>query len=215
MNRGSEGWDKLSNRFESAVDTRRLLALCQHLGLSEKALRRLNIGWSREHQAWIFPMRNAQGPVRGIRLRHCDGRKLSVRGGREGLFIPTDLTGPLLLIAEGPTDTAALLDLGFAAIGRPSCRGAVQFTAEFVRAFGPEEVVIVADRDEAGLSGAEALASTLIVYARQLRSITPSDGIKDVRAWKAAGATAQDVNREIEAAPISKLGVAFRINEAH
>lgn len=74
----------------------------------------------RRHDAWTFPVSDAAGVLTGIRLRLADGRKLSVRGGPEGLFVPADLGQPeRLLIAEGPTDTASLLDLGLAAVGRP------------------------------------------------------------------------------------------------
>ena len=101
-----------------------LQRLADTLGLSPESLERLGVGWSAKHDAWTFPMTDAQGDVLGIRLRLRNGRKLSVRGSKEGLFLPAGLEGgQQLLVAEGPTDTAALLDLGFAAVGRPSCTG--------------------------------------------------------------------------------------------
>ena len=106
------------------------------LGVSVESLRRLGVGWSAKHRAWAFPMSNAAGDVLGIRLRLPGGKKLSVKGGKEGLV--HSRRGPLrlpsgrllLLIAEGPTDTAALLDLGFSAVGRPSCTGGVKLLVE-------------------------------------------------------------------------------------
>jgi hypothetical protein len=79
-------------------------------------------------------MMDVAGRVQGIRLRFSNGRKLAVRGGREGLFVPSGLAATnQLLICEGPTDTAALLDLGFAAVGRPSCAGGTRLLVELLR----------------------------------------------------------------------------------
>jgi hypothetical protein len=62
-------------------------------------------------------------------------------------------------------------------------------------------VVVVADADEPGRRGAEKLASVLRVYVPGVRVIEPPDGVKDVRAWKRAGATRADVEHLIQAAP--------------
>src|SRR5439155_12311592 len=85
------------------------------LGLSATSLLRLGVGWSAPYRAWAFPMRDAGGAIRGIRLRTVAGKKFCVRGSKDGLFIPEEsaAVGPLL-VCEGPTDTAALLDMGFA-----------------------------------------------------------------------------------------------------
>ncbi len=148
-------------REPGAVDFGRLAADCQQaakpealgrladgLGGTAVSLRRLQIGWSKRHQAWTFPMVGADGNILGIRLRLTDGLKLAVRGGREGLFVPEDLgTDRRLLICEGPSDTAAMLDLGFDAVGRPSCTGGQRQVSE---------VVIMADGDGPGRRGAES-----------------------------------------------------------
>jgi len=102
---------RLARHYQEAATDTALRGLADSLGVSVESLRRLRTGWDERHRAWAFPMVNAAGQVVGIRLRFPDGRKLAVTGGREGLFIPTDLTyRELLLVAEGPTDTAALLD---------------------------------------------------------------------------------------------------------
>jgi DNA primase len=153
-------------------------------------------------------MVNAAGHVVEIRLRFPDGRKLAVTGGREGLFIPDglDYSGPLIL-AEGPTDCAALLDLGFPALGRPSCSGSVRHCVELVRAHWPLDVVVIADGDPPGQRGAEVLASMLLAYAQTVRVIRPPDEIKDARAWKQAGATAADIRTLIAGAPSRRLSI--------
>ena len=59
-----------------------------------------------------------------------------------------------MLICEGPTDTAALLDMGFAnVVGRPSCTGGIKLLVELVCQRRSEEVVVVADGDEPGQGG--------------------------------------------------------------
>ena len=174
----------LNAEFRAAVDPRRLDRLAADLGLSVPCLQRLGIGWCARSSAWSFPMTNCTGDVLGIRLRTGAGRKFAIKGSHDGLFVSVGLDKPiLLLIAEGPTDTAALLDLGFDAIGRPSCRGGSVLAAELVRKHRPDETVIVADRDEPGQEGARALVPRLLPCCRRLRIVTPPSGVKDARAW--------------------------------
>ncbi len=188
-----------------------LAQLAGSLGLSVESLRRLLVGWSPKHGAWTFAMSNAAGHVTGIRLRFRDGRKLSVRGGKEGLFVPADLGGAQqILIAEGPTDTAALLDLGFVAVGRPSCTGGVKLLVDLVRKQQPREVVVVADQDAPGQRGAETLASAILTYLPGVKIVMPPDGIKDARAWRRAGATGVDVEAVIAAAPVCRLSIGVQ-----
>jgi hypothetical protein len=207
---------KLAADCRQAVRPEALEKLAVALGVSAESLTRLGVGWSAQHRAWAFPMSNAAGDVLGVRLRLPGGKKLSVKGGKEGLFIPTlpTATCPLpttLLIAEGPTDTAALLDLGFHAIGRPSCTGGVALLVDLLQKHRPEGVVIVADADAPGQRGAETLATVLLVYSQSVRIVAPPSGVKDAREWKRSGATTADVQRMIEAAPVRKLAVSARM----
>jgi hypothetical protein len=181
------------------------------LGVSAHGLKRLGVGWSAEHRAYTFPMRAPSGRVVGIRLRLRDGRKLSVRGGHEQLFVPQALAicGPLL-IAEGPTDTAAILDLGFDAIGRPSCTGGTRHVIDYCKIHLPTDVVVVADNDLPGRLGAERLAEALVAYVPNLKLVTPPIQHKDIRAWKRAGATRDDLNSAIDAAHYRPLQIRSR-----
>ena len=199
-----------------------LKSLAARLALSPDSLRRqsvgrltpsiankFSIGWAED--AWTFPMSSAVGRVVGIRLRMPDGSKRAVPGGHEGLFIPRDLPQPdRLLICEGPTDTAAILDLGFAAIGRPSCNGGKRELVRFVRLTKPRTVVIVADSDSAGQVGAQDLARALVTRVLELRVITPPQGVKDARDWKRGGATRADVQAAIDTAPPVHLTLRVR-----
>jgi DNA primase len=154
------------------------------------------------------------GAVLGIRLRRTDGFKFAVKGGREGLFIPSGVEAEAapLLICEGPTDTAALLDLGFRnVVGRPSCTGGAKLLCDLTRRRRPSDVVIVADGDEPGRRGAGNLASILLAHAPGVRVIAPPEGIKDAREWLKAGGRREDVEKAIDAAPVRRLTVRVTI----
>ncbi len=204
-----------------AVHPQALCWLADELGLTAESLRRLQVGWSRRHNAWTFPMRDAAGNVTGIRLRVADGRKLAVKGGKEGLFIPDGLLagtlpeGAPLLIAEGATDAAALWGLGYFVVGRPSCTGGVKHLVALVKRLNSSDVVIVADADEPGQRGADRLASVLLAYVPAVRVVTLA--AKDARAWvqfvqagvpEQAAETAEVLNRIIDAAPVRRLSIS-------
>jgi hypothetical protein len=208
--------EKMAMQFERALNLEKLNLFAEELGVSVESLRRLKVGWDNQFKCWTFPMTDSEDRVRGIRLRLPNGRKFSQKGGSDGLFIPDDLRfDEMLLIAEGPTDTAALLDLGFDVIGRPSCCGGTWLCTELFRKHWPLEAVIVADADSPGQRGAQALADTLLPFAggRRVRIIQPPDGIKDARAWKQAGATASDISKAIEETPFKTLSIIGMLNE--
>jgi hypothetical protein len=193
----------LVERYCSAADPVWVRQLAGDLGVFAPSLHRLRVGW--DGDAFTFPMQDPTGRIVGIRRRFPSGRKLSVKGGHEGLFIPSALPADgTLLVCEGPTDTAALLDLGFAAIGRPSCAGGTRYLVTLARG---REVVIVADADPPGERGAAVLAATLRIYCPLVRTIAPPAGIKDARAWKQAGATPGDLLASIAPAPILRSTV--------
>jgi len=176
---------ELADKYEWSVGPDRLKLFAKTLGVSATALRKLHVG--HDGEAWTFPMREASGRVVGIRRRLPDGRKFSVKGGHEGLFFDPagiDLRDQVL-IPEGPTDTAALLSLGFAAVGRPSCLGGREIVKQLV---GRRDCVVVADFDEPGRRGAKVLAGELKLVGRAVRVISPVAPHKDVRAWVQAGA---------------------------
>jgi hypothetical protein len=212
--------ERLAAQYRAAVDARRLFQLARSLRLSVEALTALGIGWSSDHGAWSFPMSDARGNVLGIRLRRSNGFKFSVKGGREGLFIPRRVGqgrsgsvpgGTSLVICEGATDAAALLDMGLDnVVGRPSCTGGVKLLVELVRLRQRPEVVIIADNDAPGRRGAENLASILAKYGPAVRVVQPPDGIKDARAWKQAGANREELESAITIAPARRAVICAR-----
>jgi hypothetical protein len=212
-------YSALIRDYQNAINPARLEKLAEKLDLSVQNLIRIGIGWAYTFRAWAFPMMEASGEICGIRLRRDSGRKFAIAGSREGLFIPANLpiselqNSPSfnpLLITEGPTDCAAALEMGFSAIGRPSCTGGINFLIEWFRINRPAHVVIVADADAPGQRGAESLACETLPYVSTLRVIRPPEGIKDVRDWKRAGAGKESILDVIQAAPIRQLKVRTR-----
>ena len=174
---------KLSEQFSSRCSERQVRFLAQSLGVTADSLKRLGIGWDGE--SFTFPMSDARGTLIGIRRRLGNGRKICVTGSRNGLFIPSGIeTAETLVICEGPTDCAAALDLGWAAIGRPNCDSKIAMTVCYVR---QRPVVIVADRDSAGMRGARKLYEALTQSGSAVRIVLPPAGIKDLRQWKQSG----------------------------
>jgi hypothetical protein len=223
-------FELLQRSFATAVHPDRLARLAADLQLSVESLRRLEIGWAgeryfcdrpeckRRRHAWTFPMRRHPNVVAGIRLRFVEcGHKTSVKGSDgHALFVPRDLCEDRLFVCEGPTDTAALLDMELPAIGRPSCGCGLPHIIKFIKTRFIAHLVIVGDLDEAklrvkdrpdlgvwypGQQGATTLAAAARPYCRDVRLIYPPAGVgKDVRKWKQQGATAADVEQLVAAA---------------
>ena len=193
-------WAVMLRRFERDTRKAEVERMAAVLGVSPGSLSSLGVVWAAPHHAWGFPMSNAARETIGVRLRTESGRKWAIPGSRNALFWPKDLTGrgPLLL-CEGPTDTAALLDLGYDTIGRPSCAGAVEAVVEVVQGLHRRDVVVVADTDDVGLDGADRLAKALTEAGHRPKVIQPTQG-KDARAWLQAGATRAVVDAVIASA---------------
>jgi len=197
----------LHQQYGRQITNQQLNDLSQQLGLSTQSLKRLSIGWDSE--AYTFPMSNSQGRIIGIRRRFPSGRKVSVTGSKNGLFMPTHVEGDgPLLIVEGESDLAAALDLGFHAIGRPNCNSKIEMTAKAAR--GRCEIVIVGDNDAVGRAGAEKLADALILHYHCVKIVYPPDDIKDLRQWLQAGLTHETLQQIIKDAKPVELAISFK-----
>jgi 5S rRNA maturation endonuclease (ribonuclease M5) len=174
-----DGW-----RAQTTADE--LSRLSVKLGLPASSLLPLAPAWSRDNQAWAFPMMDAYGNTVGIRLRDDGGHKWAVRGSRQGVFLPDCPPDELVVICEGPTDTAAALSMGFYAVGRPSCSGCEGTVQSIIRRNDIRRAVILADNDEPGQQGARRLAQSLRVPV--LITFPPA---KDLREFVVHGGNAQ------------------------
>jgi hypothetical protein len=138
-----------------------LVAFAHELGLSVAALEAAGAAWAAPYAAWAFPMCDGHGNTLGIRLRANDARKFAVRGSKQGIFIAKVPPQPWLFVCEGPTDTAAAVDLGLFAVGRPNCCcGGPEITI-YARRHHCRRVVVVADNDKPGLDGARKVGAEI------------------------------------------------------
>lgn len=167
------------------------------LGITVKSACDLGVAWASSWNAWAWPMSDGNGKVIGIRLRYADGRKIAVTGSNAGLFIPDTAALRRVYLIEGPTDTAAMLDLGVYAIGRPSASGGSLQVKQTIERLGIKEAIIVADNDEdqytpagvkfnPGYDGAASLARILTI-PRKIISLPT----KDIREFVQQGGTKQ------------------------
>lgn len=185
-------WEGLNAVFvKGCTDANREL-LAKNLGVAAVSLTCLRVGQC-DQGIFTFPMTNGRHRIVGVRTRGMDGVKRAVYGSHGGLFLPQGIEykDDLLIVCEGPTDTAAMLTLGLRAIGRADCTH-TRYT-EVVCA--DSRVVIMADPDEAGRRGAAVLRDHLKRHRISSAIVVPP--AKDARAWLNAGATKADVLRLI------------------
>jgi phage/plasmid primase-like uncharacterized protein len=183
--------------------------LAKRLGVVPESLRQLQVGWCASRCMTTWPMRDGIGNIIGLRLRDPNtGAKRSVHGSAAGLFYDPELanieSGSRVWIAEGASDTAALLSIGIDAVGIPSAKSGDDLLLELCRRILPGEIVIMADGDIAGIESARLLRSELVIVAG-VRIIQPPNGIKDAREWINRGANRDELEREASAAEVFRL----------
>jgi hypothetical protein len=198
-----EEWEERHTRAAKAASGGMVRSVARKLGVTARSLREIGIGF--ENFAATFPMRAADGRCVGLRLRPLNDihTKLSAPGSGLGLFIPSrGLTGSAELVAEGESNLAAALTLGYRAIATP---GAGQCANEVVRFFASRPAAcpcIVADADDPGQRGAERIARALTDAGTPCRLLVVPAEHGDLREWLKAEKLGPDVlPRAIEACP--------------
>lgn len=157
---------KLMREWRESTSASALAEFAESLELSVASLTAVGAAWSAKHSAWAFPMCDGLGSVVGIRLRNDRG-KFAVRGSRQGIFVNADLRmrkaerTDVLFVCEGPTDTAAAIELGLFAVGRPNCCCGGPEIRSYARRHDVRRVVIIADNDKPGLDGARKVGGEL------------------------------------------------------
>lgn len=187
-------------RIQTALSRR----LMMKLGVPEDVIRVMDVRWDDKAKAAAFPMRDAACHIIGIRYRSLDsGKKWSLKGSHDGLFMMTNLEeSDTLVICEGASDTLAAAALGLWAVGRSSCQTGGKLLAEFVKRHGAKKAIIVSDNDEPktrpdgstwrpGIEGAARLKEELGI---DTKIILPPSKYKDLRGWYyGAGITKENI----------------------
>ncbi len=174
---------KLMREWTGATAGTALAEFAAALGVSAPSLVAVGAAWAAPHSAWAFPMCDGYGSVVGIRLRNERG-KFAVRGGRQGIFLADVPAQKTLFVCEGPTDTAAAVELGFFAVGRPNCCCGGPEIKVFARRQGCSRVVLISDNDRPGLDGARKVSGQLL-----LRFAVYVPPAKDLREFVRLGGT--------------------------
>ena len=185
---------KLHREWRAETPQDALEGLASELGVSTMALNALGAAWAPQHAAWAFPMRDGYNNIVGIRLRSAQG-KFAVRGSRQGIFTATVSPQPVLYVCEGPTDTAAALDLGLFAVGRPNCCCGGLDIKLYHRRYQITRAVIVSDNDKPGLDGARKVGTEL-----QLSFAVYVPPAKDLREFVRFGGTQQMIENTLKSA---------------
>lgn len=188
----AKDWPERLNCFQTQADASVLTDIAQELGVEASTLRSLGVICD-AHGKLTYPEFDGSGCVCGIATRERTGEKRMVTGSHRGIYISTalrELSGPIYC-CEGLSDTAALLTMGLAAVGRPSATGGNTYLADFLRTFPADRRIIVLGEMDAksdgrwpGKEGAETIAQQLSdLLHREVAVALPPDGAKDVRAW--------------------------------
>jgi hypothetical protein len=169
------------------------------LGVPRWTLEILGIGFANKfnRKNWTVPELDASGGTIGIQYRPWGGgTKLSQEGGSRGLcysggWRDTAIKTGCVFLPEGMSDTAALMAMGLAAVGRPSNTGGVDLLVELLVGLpAAVRIVVVAENDAKpdgtwpGKTGAESTTAALAKrLGRPVEAMFPSDEVKDTRAW--------------------------------
>lgn len=182
-------WPAIAEKYHAAMTGDGWSVLADDLGLSVETLKAMQVGWDGSQSRYTFPMRNDAGDIVGIRTRDQDGkRSVSGSDGNGLFFIPSMLSSDHLIICEGPTDMAALVDAGFgSAIGKPSCKLGDDYAVALIQRLRPAAVLLIPDRDAVGLQGFAALANKIVeteaMPMARIDAMTPPAPLKDARQW--------------------------------
>lgn len=112
--------------------------------------------------------------------------------------------GKAIFVTEGEKDALSLVSLGLSATCNPM--GAGKWKDDFSAHLAGADVVVVADKDDAGRKHAQAVALSLHGRAASVRIIEVTTG-KDASDWIAAGATREDFERLAAAVPAWEPGI--------
>ena len=201
-------WDCLNKCYVQTFEGTMVRDLLNPFDSRYLTLWNMQTGWDGE--AYTFPVRNANDEIIGITRRWPDGTKGMVKGSQVGIYIPRISFDPLpdewcLFICEGASDTATALDMGLRVIGRVSCQTGKDHIIRFCLSRDPAQIVIVADNDSAGITGAKILSTDITqAYNRvgggvpKILVYLPGDNSKDLREYVQNGGTTAEFLQSVQ-----------------
>ena len=182
-------WTQLWATCKAACKPEDVVRLHRSLGLPLETILHMEVG--NYFGAWAFAMRDIQGLMCGIKLRYESGKKVCVTGSNLGLVYPTTYRQDdrNLCVTEGESDCMVASRWGMNTVGKPSCSSCRNHVAAIAKR---KDVIIIADRDDAGKAGALDLKRTLAHIAKSCTIILPP--CKDLRMWAQQGATQNELH---------------------
>lgn len=139
-------------------------------------------------------IRTSEGSEKPMKFGYLHVLKEAGRFKKDaGLLRPSE--DPVLIV-EGMTDTAAAMDLGFVAVGRPSNLAGLNELAALCRG---RDCYVLGENDrkpdgkEPGRDGMIAAFQNLKRTARVLKMAMPPSDIKDLRNWYLRGLTREEL----------------------
>jgi hypothetical protein len=186
-------WGRVASALQANLTPSLASGLGESLGLPSSVFEGLDVGYDSERECWTCPERDGTGTVVGINRRYRGGNKRMVKGGSRGLYYARDWAssdGPILC-PEGFSDTAALLAMDLAAVGRPSNTGGLEPLANLLSTVpDTRAIIVIGENDQKldgrwpGRDGAIATAESLArLLRRPIHYTFPPAEDKDVRAW--------------------------------
>lgn len=152
-------------------------------GWSDEAMREFEIGWDEKTQRYVYPIRNEMGQLVNFRLYDpkASGENKVIswkRGhGQVRLWPFTSLDADTLVLCEGEKDCVIMNQVlrdnrveGWAAI--TGTGGAGTWKSAWNERFAEKDVIIIYDRDPAGIEAAQKVATELIDHATRVKVIT-------------------------------------------
>lgn len=133
------------------------------LNIRTEALLLMQATYDQDKAVLVFPMFNEKKQPSGARFRRSDGKKYSLKGGQEGVFLSRTFTpSKPVIITEGPTDASAAVQVGFEnVIGRPNCNGGAGVIKKLMHGHRSTPIVVITDPDDVGINGATSLAQDM------------------------------------------------------
>lgn len=195
--------DYTAKRYAKNLTLAALQRLAVDRQLPESVFAPWEIGWT--GQAYVIPIRDADGRVQDLRLYQRRGKCLSTPGCQTGLLgvhLIARFPAYPIFVCEGEWDTMALtwllkkLGVASVVVGVP---GAMTFKQEWVPWFAQRTVYACYDNDAAGEDGEKALTKRLVSTVRSIRYLHWPPYVPekfDIRDWIVKGAVKGQRPRE-------------------